>query len=188
MNVILVGIGGASPNCLLINTCVNGLTPKYVTTSSWAAQTGSGNEDLINGNKDGCSNYVGLIASSMTRNASGLVTVTESNHGYSNGDTIWVGGTTPSNFNIAQEKITNVQVTSSSSTLTITATNSLPVGTRVTFQNLGAATFLNGQTVTINSANPSSFTATFTHCGLWPDGREQGNGESAWRHGAERDQ
>ena len=168
MNVILMGIGGAPPNCLLINTCVNGVTPQYVTTTSWAAHTASGNVDLINASKDGCSNYLGLIATSMTRNASGLVTVTESNHGYSNGDTIWIGGTTPANFNIAQENVTSVQVVASSSTLTITATNAFPVGTQVTFQNLGAANFLNGQTVTITSASSSSFTAGFAHSDYGP--------------------
>ncbi len=174
MNVILTGIGGAPPNCLLINTCVNGVTPRYVTTSSWAAHTASGSEDLINDNKDGCSNYLGLIATSMTRDANGLVTVTEANHGYSNGDTIWTGGTTPSNFDIAQEKIATVQVVSSTSTLTITAANTLPAGTRVTFENLGAATFLNGQTVTITSATPSSFTASFAHSDYGPASESSG--------------
>ena len=111
--IIVEGIGDASSNCLLDNTCINPVTPYYVTTSSWAAHTQSGNEDLINANKDGCTNYLGLIATSMTRSAAGLVTVTEANHGYSNGDTIWIGSTTPSNFNIAQESVTNVQVVSS---------------------------------------------------------------------------
>ena len=172
MNVILVGIGGAAPNCLLINTCINGLTPNYVMTSSWAAHTASSTEDFINGNKDGCSNYVGLIAASMSRDATGLVTVNEPNHGYSNGDVIWVGGTTPSTFNIAQEAITSVQV--ASSTLTITASNTLPSGAQVTFQNLGAATFLNGQTVTITGATSSSFTATFSHPNYGPTTESSG--------------
>jgi hypothetical protein len=175
MNLILTGISGASPNCLLINTCVNGITPAYVTASNWAAHTGSNNEDFINGNKDGCSNYVGLIASSMSRDTAGLVTVTEPNHGYSNGEMIWIGGTTPSTFNIAQEKITSVQVTSATSTLTITATNNLPLGTQVTFQNLGAATFLNGQTVTIASATPTSFTASYTHADYGPATENSGS-------------
>ncbi len=174
MNVILAGIGGAPPNCLLINTCVNGVTPAYVATSNWSAHTASGNQDFINGNKDGCSNYVGLIASSMTRDATGLVTVTEPNHGYSDGDLIWVGNTTPSSFNIAQEKVTSVQVLSSSSTLNITAANNLPAGTSVTFQNLGAATFLNGQTVTITSATPTSFTASFAHADYGPASESSG--------------
>jgi hypothetical protein len=100
MNVLLVGIGGASSNCLLNNTCFNTLTPKYVSSSTWATHTASTNVDLINANKDACSNYFGAIATSMTRSATGLVTVTEPNHGYSNGDTIWVGNTTPSDFNI----------------------------------------------------------------------------------------
>jgi len=168
MNVILVGIEGAAPNCLLINTCVNGVTPAYIATSNWAAHAGSARQDFINGNKDGCSNYVGLIASAMTRDGNGLVTVTEPNHRYSNGDLIWIGNTTPSTFNIAQEKITSVQVVSSTSTLTITTMNNLPVGMRVTFQNLGAATFLNGQSVTIISATATSFTATFSHADYGP--------------------
>ncbi len=172
MNVILVGIGGAAANCLLINTCVNGLTPAYVMTPSWAAHTASSTEDLINGNKDGCSNYVGLITTSMTRSASGLVTVTEANHGYSNGDLIWVGGTTPSNFNIAQEPVTNVQV--SSNVLTVTVANVLPVGAQVTFQGLGAATFLNGQTVTITGASATSFTANFSHANYGPTSESSG--------------
>ena len=168
VNIIVEGIGDAGSNCLLDNTCINPVTPYYVTTSSWASHTGSGNQDLLNANKDGCTNYLGLIATSMTRAATGLVTVTEANHGYSNGDTIWIGGTTPSNFNIAQESVTNVQVVSATSTLTITASNSFPVGMPVTFQNLGAATFLNGQTVTITSATPTSFTATFAYSNYGP--------------------
>lgn len=174
MNVVLVGIGGAGSNCLLNNSCFNTLTPKYVSTSSWAGHTASNNVDLINANKDGCSNYLGAIASSMTRNSSGLVTVTESNHHYSNGDTIWVGGTTPSTFNIAQEPVTSVQVVSSTSTLTITAANTLPVGAQVTFQNLGAATFLNGQTVAITSASSTGFTATFAHSDYGPASESAG--------------
>lgn len=174
VNFILMGIGGAVSNCLLINTCVNSVTPYYVTTASWAQHTQAGNEDVINANKDGCTNYLGLIATSMTRNAAGLVTVTETNHGYSNGDTIWIGGTTPTSFNIAQEAVTNVQVVSATSTLTITAANGLPVGMQVTFQNLGAATFLNGQTVTITSATANSFTATFAHADYGPTAETQG--------------
>jgi len=174
MNVILDGIGGAASNCLLDNTCINPITPHYVTTSSWAAHTASGNQDLINANKDGCTNYLGLIATSMTRDATGLVTVTEANHGYANGDTIWIGGTTPPTFNIAQEAVVNVQVVSATSTLTISAVNNFPVGMQVTFQNLGAATFLNGQTVTITSATTSSFTATFAHADYGPTAETAG--------------
>lgn len=172
VNVILDGISGASANCLLINTCANKSTPHYVTTENWAAHTGSGTEDLVNANKDGCSNYLGLIATSMTRDSSGLVTVTEANHGYSNGDTIWIGGTTPSNFDIAQENVTSVQV--SGSTLTIAAANSFPVGMKVIFQNVGNATFLNGQTVTITGANASSFVATFSHANYGPTAETAG--------------
>jgi hypothetical protein len=174
MNVILDGISGAGPNCLLNNSCFNTRTPKYVSTSSWAAHTASSNVDLINANKDGCSNYLGAIASSMTRSSSGLVTVTESNHGYSNGDTIWIGGTTPADFDIAQEPVTGVQVVSATSTLMITAANTLPVGAEVTFQSLGAATFLNGQTVTIISASSTGFTATFAHSDYGPASESAG--------------
>jgi hypothetical protein len=174
VNVILDGIGGAAPNCLLINTCVNPITPYYVTTSSWAAHTGAGTEDLINANKDGCTDYLGLIASSMTRNASGVVTVTEPNHGYSNSDVIWIGGSTPSNYNIAQEAVTNVQIVSATSTLAITAANSFPVGMRVTFEDLGAATFLNGQTVTIASATSTGFTATLANSDYGPTAETAG--------------
>lgn len=109
MNVVLVGIGGAAPNCLLDNSCFNTLTPKYVSTSAWAAHTASSMIDLINADKDGCSNYFGAIASAMTRNSSGVVTVTEANHGYANGDTIWVGGTTPSDFNVSGQTGVTVQ-------------------------------------------------------------------------------
>jgi hypothetical protein len=52
--------------------------------------------------------------------------------------------------------------------LTIAAANSFPVGMKVTFENLGSATFLNGQTVTISSATPTSFTATFAHSDYGP--------------------
>jgi hypothetical protein len=157
VNVIVDGIGGASPNCAINNSCVNPITPYYVTSPSWVAETGSTAQDIINGNKDGCTNDVGLDATAMSRNPSGLVTVTVPNTAYQNGDLIWIGGTTPSTYNIAQENVTNVQV--ASGVLTITAANSFPVGMQVTFENLGAATFLNGQTVTVASASATQFTA-----------------------------
>jgi len=91
VNIILDGIGGASPLCAITNSCINPITPYYITTSSWAAHTASGLQDIINGEKDGCTNDVGLDTTSMTRDSSGVVTVTENNHGYVNGDTIWVG-------------------------------------------------------------------------------------------------
>lgn len=100
VNILLDGIGQGSPICALTNSCINPITPYYVTTSSWAAHTGSGNQDVINGDKDGCTNDVGLNTTSMTRNGSGLVTVTENNHGYVDGDTIWVGGAMPPNYNV----------------------------------------------------------------------------------------
>ncbi|MFZ0761664.1 MAG: hypothetical protein WAM69_17080, partial [Candidatus Sulfotelmatobacter sp.] len=166
VNILLFGISDASTLCLITNSCINSITPDYVTTSSWAAHTASGPQDFINGNKDGCTHYIGLITTSMTRDQNGLVTVTEPYHGYSDGDTIWVGGTTPANYNIAQEPVTNVQV--ASDLLTITATNSFPTGMQVTFENLGQATFLNGQTVTIAASSPTQLTATFDHADYGP--------------------
>ena len=166
VNMLLDGIGGAGPLCLITDSCINPLTPYYVTTDSWAAHTASGSLDYINANKDGCTNYLGLIATSMTRNSSGLVTVNRENHGYSNGDTIWIGGTTPANFNIAQESVTGVQV--ASNTLTITAENSFPSGMQVSFANLANASFLNGKTVTILTSTSTQFTATFTHANYGP--------------------
>ncbi len=174
VNMILDGIGDAAANCLLVDTCINGVTPYYVTSASWATHIGAGSQDLVNANKDGCTNFLGLIATSMTRSASGLVTVTEANHGYANGDTVWIGGTTPANFNIAQEAVTNVQVVAATSTLTITASNSFPVGMSVTLQGLGAATFLNGQTVTVTSATQTSFTANFAHADYGPTAETAG--------------
>src|SRR5216683_2791845 len=109
VNIILDGIRGASPICALTNSCINPITPYYITTSSWAAHTASGAQDIINGNKDGCTNDVGLDTTSMTRDSAGLVTVNEANHGYANGDTIWVGGTTPSNYNVTQAAGARVQ-------------------------------------------------------------------------------
>src|SRR5262249_16771027 len=79
VNIILEGIGGGSPVCAFTNTCINPITPYYITTPSWAAHTASGPQDVINGNKDGCTNDVGLDTTSMTRDSSGLVTVTETN-------------------------------------------------------------------------------------------------------------
>jgi hypothetical protein len=105
VNIILNGIGGASPQCAINNTCINPLTPYYVTTSSWAAQTLSGLQDVINGVKDGCTNNVGLNTTSMTRDSAGVVTVTEANHGYHNGDTIWVTGTVPADYNTSQQGV-----------------------------------------------------------------------------------
>lgn len=160
VNVILDGIGSAAPVnlCLQTNSCINPITPYYVTSASWAAQLATGLQDVINGEKDGCTNDVGLQATAMSRDASGLVTVTVPGNSYQNGDLVWIGGTTPSTYNIAQEKVTNVQV--SSGILTITAANSFPVGMQVTFENLGNATFLNGQTVTVQSSTATQFTAT----------------------------
>jgi hypothetical protein len=105
VNLILDGIGGASPNCALTNSCINPLTPYYVTSPLWVVETGATTQDVLNGVKDnGCSNNeVGLNTSSMTRGSSGLVTVTENNHGYQNGDTVWVTGTTPSDYNVTQQ-------------------------------------------------------------------------------------
>ncbi len=111
VNIILDGIGGASPNCALNNSCINPLTPYYVTSPSWVAETGATTQDVLNGVKDnGCdNNEVGLNTSGMTRASSGLVTVTENNHGYQNGDTIWVTGATPSNYNVTQQAGVPVQ-------------------------------------------------------------------------------
>jgi hypothetical protein len=104
VNIILNGIGGAAPNCALTNSCINPLTPYYVTSSTWVAEMaalGATTQDVLNGNIDnGCTNDVGLNTTSMTRDSTGLVTVTENNHGYMNGDIIWVGGTTPSDYNV----------------------------------------------------------------------------------------
>jgi hypothetical protein len=166
VNMLLFGMSGASNICQATNTCANRFTPYYVTTSSWAAHTAATNEDFINGSRDGCSNYLGLSATSMTRDHNGLVTVTENGHGYVNGDTIWITGSTPANYNIAQENVTNVQV--ASSVLTITATNSFPAGIEVTFRNLKKATFLNGQTVTVLTSSATQFTATFVHVNYGP--------------------
>ena len=57
--------------------------------------------------------------------------------------------------------ITNVAITSN--VLTVTATNSFQVGDPVALSGLTTATFLNNQTVTIATANATSFTAAFTH-------------------------
>jgi len=166
VNLILFGMSGASTICSTSNSCFNRDTPYYVTTSSWAAHTAAGLQDVLNGNKDGCSNYTGAQTTSMTRDQNGLVTVTEVGHGYQNGDIIWVGASTPGNYNIAQEKITKVQV--ASNVLTITATNSLPVGTEVTFQSLRKATFLNGTSATILTSTATQFTAALSHANYGP--------------------
>jgi hypothetical protein len=109
VNIILDGIGGASPICALTNSCINPLTPYYVTTPSWVIETGATTQDVINGVKDGCTNDVGLNTSGMTRNSSGLVTVTENNHGYVDGDTIWVTGASPSDYNVTSQAGVQVQ-------------------------------------------------------------------------------
>jgi hypothetical protein len=175
VNIIVVGINGPGtlPVCLYYNNCINQDTPYYVTSASWVGHfTPAATQDVVNANKDGCTNDVGLVATSMTRAANGVVTVTMPNQPsngqliYNNGDLIWVGSSTPSNFNIAQEDITSVQV--QSNVLTITSANSLPVGTQVIFEGLGSATFLNNQTVTITSSTPTQFTANFTNANYGP--------------------
>jgi hypothetical protein len=172
VNLILFGMTGASSVCTSANSCFNRDTPYYVTTASWAAHTASGMQDVLNGNKDGCSNYVGTATSSMSRDRNGLVTVNLNGHGYVNGDTIWVGRSTPNNYNIAQETVTSVKV--ASSVLTITAKNSLPMGTQVTFHSLKKATFLNGQMVTISTSSSTQFTASFSHANYGPTGETAG--------------
>lgn len=172
VNLILFGMTGASTICSTSNSCFNRDTPYYVTTSSWAAHTASAMQDVLNGNKDGCSSYVGAATTSMTRNQSGLVTVSLPGHGYQNGDVIWVGKSSPANYNIAQEKITNVQV--KSNILTITTTNSLPIGMEVTFHDLRKATFLNGKAVTILTSSSTQFTATFSHADYGPTAETAG--------------
>jgi hypothetical protein len=111
VNIILDGIGGASPNCALTNSCINPLTPYYVTSPSWVVETKATAQDVLNSVKDnGCdNNEVGLNTSSMTRDSSGVVTVTENNHGYQNGDTIWVTAATPSDYNVTQQAGVSVQ-------------------------------------------------------------------------------
>ena len=166
VNIILFGMTGASSVCSASNSCFNRDTPYYVTTSGWAAHTAASLQDVLNTNKDGCGGYAGAATTSMSRDKNGIVTVTEPAHGYQNSDVIWVGRSTPGNYNIAQEKITSVQV--NASTLTITATNSLPVGTAVTFHGLRKAAFLNGKTVTITSSSPTQFSASFSHANYGP--------------------
>jgi len=104
VNLILFGMTGASSICSTSNSCFNRDTPYYVTTSSWAAHTASPMQDVVNGNKDSCSGYIGAATRSMMRDQTGLVTVTLTRHGYQNGDKVWVGRSTPANFNIASEK------------------------------------------------------------------------------------
>jgi hypothetical protein len=109
VNMILNGIGGASPLCAQTNSCINPLTPYYVTTSSWAGLLASGMQDVINDAKDGCTNDVGLNTTSMTRDSSGLVTVTQPNLSYQNGDTIWVTGSAPPDYNVTSQQGVVVQ-------------------------------------------------------------------------------
>jgi len=174
VNILLDGINSVASTCLISNDCINVSTPDYVTSPGWVTHIGAGGQDLINGNKDGCTKWVGLIASSMTRDATGLVTVADNGHGYNNGDLIWVGGTTPSNYNIEMATVTSVQVVSATQTLTVTAANSFPVGMQVRFLKLGNATFLNGQTVTVSASTATQFTATFAHADYGPSAETVG--------------
>lgn len=48
-------------------------------------------------------------------------------------------------------------------TVTVTALNDFAAGMTVTFSGLTTATFLNGQSLVITSAGPTSFTVTFSH-------------------------
>ncbi len=166
VNIILFGMTGASSVCSKSNSCFNRDTPYYVTTSGWAAHTAANIPDVLNTNKDACGGYAGAATASMSRDKNGLVTVTETAHGYQNGDVIWVGRSTPSNYNIAQEKITNVQVTGRCSRSRLRT--ALPLGTVVTFHGLRKATFLNGKTVTITSSTATQFSATFSHANYGP--------------------
>lgn len=175
VNVVLQGIQSVGAPCLIDNTCINTSTPYYVTSPTWAAHIGAGTLDLINGNKDGCSLWVGIMPSSMTRDATGLVTVVSTGHGYQNGDLVWVGRSTPSDYNVEQADVSSVQV--ASNTLTITAPNSYPVGMQVEFLQLGNATFLNGQTVTVISSSATQFTASFTHADYGPTAETAGVAE-----------
>jgi hypothetical protein len=179
VNILLFGIGGAGARCLETDSCVNNATPYYVNSADWTAHVGASGLDFINGVKDGCTNWIGKKTKSLVRDASGLVTVTKNNHNYHNGDPVWIGGTTPSDYNIAQTKITSVQEVSSTSTLTITAKQSYPAGMVVTFQGLGKATFLNGVTLTVASSTATQFTASFEHSDYGPQTETAGTATPA---------
>jgi hypothetical protein len=62
---------------------------------------------------------------------------------------------------VNQGIITNVSLTSN--VVTITANNNYQNGQNIYIQNLTSATFLNGQTLTVQTATPLQFTASFTH-------------------------
>jgi hypothetical protein len=176
VNIILQGTNSVGSTCLILDTCVNASTPYYVTSPPWTSHIGS-HLDLINGNKDGCSLWVGLFASMMTRDANGLVTVVENHHGYNDGDMIWVGESTPNNFNLLIASVTNVHLVSATQTLTVTADNNFPVGMEVMFLKLGNATFLNGQTVTVTAASSTQFTAKFEGADYGPAAENGGVAE-----------
>lgn len=67
---------------------------------------------------------------------------------------------------VSQNPITSVQI--ASNVATVTANNNYKAGDQAYVQNLGFATFLNGQTLTVLTSNPQSFTASFTHGNYGP--------------------
>jgi hypothetical protein len=93
--------------------------------------------------KDGCGNYMGAATTAMNRDQNGLVTVTETGHGYQNGDIIWVGRSTPNNYNICPGK--NHESAGDRIHPHNHGDEQFARGTAVTFHGLRKATFLNGK-------------------------------------------
>jgi hypothetical protein len=63
-------------------------------------------------------------------------------------------------------QVASVAVTSNE--LTIVSNTNYAVGQQISFSGVGTATFLNGQTVTLDSANGNTFTAPFTNANYGP--------------------
>lgn len=73
-----------------------------------------------------------------------------------------------------QNPITSVQV-NGSNVVTVTTNNNYVAGQKIYIQNLGNATFLNGQTLTVATASPTQFTASFTNGAYGPTAETTGS-------------
>ena len=91
-----------------------------------------------------------------------------SDHSFDQNQTIINGQDWPANqisvWDSPSVPITQIGI--ASNVLTVVANNNFSTGWKVTFGNMGAATYLNNQTVTLGSVTPTQFTAIFGHANV----------------------
>lgn len=77
-------------------------------------------------------------------------------------------------LNIIQQSANITEIAIASNIITVTANNNLLPGTQVTFAGVTVASFLNGATVTVSTANSTGFTANYTFVGTYGPASDSG--------------